>query len=80
MVTARRRGEDHHPLGQTSTAQLIRTRKNMKYSPLRLADGRPTLTPKEASWGLWGLALAFAALGFTTLDNPPPQPFTGRLA
>lgn len=80
MVTVRRRGEDQHPLGQTSTAQLIRTRKNMKYSPVRLADGRHTLTPREACWGLWGLALAIAALGFSTLDNPPPQPFAGRLA
>ena len=52
----------------------------MKYSPVRSANGRPLLTPREASFGLWGLAAVFAVFGFNNWQTPPPQPFTGRLA
>ncbi len=52
----------------------------MKYSPVRLASGRPLLTPREASYGLWGLAVVLALFGLNNWQTPPPQPFTGRLA
>ena len=52
----------------------------MKYSPVRSANGRPLLTPREASYGLWGFAVVFALFGFNNWQTPPPQPFTVRLA
>ena len=52
----------------------------MKYSPVRSANGRPLLTPREASYGLWGFAVVFALFAVKSWQTPPSKPFTGRWA
>jgi hypothetical protein len=56
------------------------TFKTMKYSPARSATGRPLLTLRETSFGLWGFAVVFAIFGLKNWQTPPSKPFSGRLA
>jgi hypothetical protein len=52
----------------------------MKYSPVRDASGRPTISPKDAAIGCWGFGVCVLLLGWNEWRNPTTPPFTGRFA
>lgn len=52
----------------------------MKYSPLRTADGRPDISPRQAALASWGLALVALLSGCQEWISPSAVPQTGSSA